>query len=261
MLRVMLQRFALTMGFITILTNVSAQSPSYLKLTPDNVHQVTAVRQFGYGAISDIAFSPDGSYFAVGASTGVVLYDTDNFSEEPRFFEGGSGNIAFSPDSSLLAARNHVWNVATGELLYPFDGYSPAFSSDGKHLLYASGQEIISQDMETGQETLRQTIGEDIYEIHLNTDDVTVAIDIPGDLILWSLETGKQTVALETPQYPTIFSGETVFSPDGTLLLHAGFDGYVLWEVATGKIERFADSWGNPSLDAAAFSQIGRAHV
>lgn len=245
------------MGLCTILSQVSAQAATRPEITAENADQVVAIRQLGYGSIADIAFSPDGQYLAVGTGTGVALYDVFNFSDEPRFFEGGGGRIAISPNSNVLASRNHLWDVATGDILYEFDGYSPVFSTDGSRIIFASGQEIVELDRETGEELLRQSVGEDIYEIRLSTDDATLALDLPGDIMLWSLETGAQTVELGAAQYPTIFSGETVFSPDGRMLLHAGFDGYVLWAVETGEVIRFQDTWFNPDLDSADFSPDG----
>lgn len=239
-----------------VLIQVSAQSPDYPEITAENADQILAIRQLGYGTIVDIAFSPDGQSLAVGTYRGVALYDVDNFSEEPRFFEGGGKRIAFSPDNSVLASENHLWDVATGHLLYEFDGYSPVFTADGSRIIVVSGQAIVGLDRETGAEVLRQAVGQNIQQIRLSADDLTLALDAYG-IVLWSLETGAQTVELSAVQYPTIFSGETVFSPDGRMLLHAGFDGYALWDVETGEVIRFQDTWFNPGLESADFSPDG----
>jgi WD40 repeat protein len=257
MITKLLQRIVLVISLSVTPFHASMQPPSPSEITVTNVYQLKLIRQLGYGSIIDTAFSPDGKHFAVGTETGVALYNVENFSELPRFFEGGGGDIAFSPDNAVLASQDHLWDVTTGNLVYKFDGYSPVFSADGSRLIFVSGQEIVAMDRGTGDELLRETFSEDIHEIKLSTDDETLALDFSGDIVLWSLETGMPTVELDIPQYPTMYSGETVFSPDGKKLFHAGFDGYVLWDAETGEVIRFQDTWFNPDLDSAAFSWDG----
>lgn len=203
-----------------------------------------AKARLGKGAISKLAYAPDGTRLAVGSSIGVWIYDIESSKALDLFPMSGVSCVAFSPDGKTLVSgsgRNLVlWDMATGEPLrtfideYQMGVFSVAFSPDGKTL--ASGH-------------------------------------AGGFLRLWEAATGKHI---------RLFSGmggeeggrlsfehtgpvrSIAFSPDGKTLVSAGYydrgTEVRLWETATGKHIRLLDSVDGEenSLDSVAFSPDGQ---
>ena len=179
-----------------------------------------ATTRLGKGAISKIAYAPDGTQLAVGSSIGVWIYDVESRKELDLLPMNWVSCVAFSPDGKTLVSgsRQHhlvLWDVETGEPLRNFiDGYqigveSVAFSPDGKTV--ASG--------------------------HAN-----------GFLRMWETATGKHIKFLsgmggeEGSTLPFEYTGSVftvTFSPDGKTLASAGNGDRTtevrLWEATTGK--------------------------
>ena len=83
-----------------------------------------AIARLGKGNINEIAFSPDGTKFAVSTSIGVWIYGAENGKELVllKSDEVEVVSSVFTPDGKSLisAAANgetHLWNVTTGEKL------------------------------------------------------------------------------------------------------------------------------------------------
>lgn len=159
--------------------------PPLEPITAVDAGEVQQLSRFGYGAITALAFSPDGQYFAVGTGIGILLYTTDDYAKSPRFLEGGTTTISFSPDSTLLASDGQLWDVATGNSFHPLRGVSPIFSSDGDHVITGDGSDIVVWNTKSGQELSRQTINykhqNDIRKLILNADGTTLGIDTGED--------------------------------------------------------------------------------
>ncbi|WP_327350514.1 nSTAND1 domain-containing NTPase [Streptomyces sp. NBC_01304] len=123
-------------------------------------------RTLSDGSVSDLKFSPDGTYLAVGDDTGsVTLWDADvrkqvavlsGLHAGPRLGESEMlSALAFSGDGRLLAVGGdagtvRIWDVASNRPLGTAlrtagdPVISLAFSTDG-HTLYAAGQHVTLQ--------------------------------------------------------------------------------------------------------------------
>lgn len=115
--------------------------------------------------------------------------------------------VAVSPDGTRLLSGGtdksiKLWDMASGQLLRTYDGYSQevtsvAFSPDGTHMLSASADQFIK---------------------------------------LWDITTGEVIRAF-TGHLDQVSS--IVFSPDGARFLSGSFDNTLkLWDVASGQVIR-----------------------
>ena len=110
-----------------------------------------AIARLGRGSVRDMAFSPDGQYFAVGTNIGLWLYDLPTLSpialwETDRGYING---VTFSPDSRWIALHRYhealrVWDIqneaciAEMEFTNKPDRFgltNPVFSQDGERLI------------------------------------------------------------------------------------------------------------------------------
>jgi WD40 repeat protein/energy-coupling factor transporter ATP-binding protein EcfA2 len=125
----------------------------------DSLSQVGGIPLGGHeGAITTLAFSPDGNWLATGsADTTARLWNMNNPSAEPIVLKGheeGISTLAFSPDGNWLATGSsdttaRLWNMRdpSGEpiLLKGHEDYisTLAFSPDGNWLATGSGDNTI----------------------------------------------------------------------------------------------------------------------
>lgn len=171
------------------------------------------------GAVSDVAFSPDGKTVAttVGISSSdsvnnqarVFLWDRDSLSQIAAIGKEHTGavySVAFSPDGKTLAtgSMDHtamLWDAATHFKLATLAGHtepvtSVAFSPDSKILATASRDKFIK---------------------------------------LWNVA-GNQSALIATLEGHDGWVRSVAFSPDGTMLASASSDRTVrLWDVASRK--------------------------
>ncbi|MGB1249821.1 MAG: protein kinase domain-containing protein [Candidatus Promineifilaceae bacterium] len=176
-------------------------TPAPVAIRADNAARVQQVHRLGKGAISSVAYSPDGALIAVSGSLGIFFYDAETLTEV-RHIEttDWTNTISFSPDgthiaSDLGASSVGIWRVSDGSLLHSLEQHtdwvrSVAFSPDGS--LLASG----------------------------SSDDTVKLWRVSDGALLHSLEQHTSSV------------NSVAFSPDGHLLASASIDGTVrLWGV------------------------------
>ncbi len=143
-----------------------------------------------------------------------------------RLGKGGAVTaVAYSPDGSTLASASsgeiHLWNAETGEhkLTLPNGGGSVVYSPDGGTLAYGGSGGIHLWDTMTGEHKL--TLGEfpdHFTSVVYSPDGSTLAgstSNIPNEIRFWDAKTGEHKLTLDKP-VPGISS--IAYSHDGTQL-------------------------------------------
>ena len=171
-----------------------------------------AKARLGKGGINALAFSPDGTQFAIGSNIGVWLYDIAT-GKEAAMFPGLCQSVAFSPDGRYLASGGggfreplKVWELATHQVVSsmnaPDAGAQLRFSPDSKTLigLNRRGNTINTLDIETGKRSvtaiedrsLEQMRGRQGHESYALTDDKIAVGGGDGTITLWNRTTGEK---------------------------------------------------------------------
>ncbi len=164
-----------------------------------------AVARLGKSTIDEIEYSPDGTLLAVAGAMGIWLYDAQS-GKELHLLLGNTENlngISFSPDGKTIAGISRLsvrqWDVASGlhlGKLTSHSGYSMAYSPDGK-LIAIGGYDGGANDV--------------IYLLDAESAE---------RLHVFGKHKGRIT--------------SVSFSPDGSMLISAGRDGYIhLWDVVS----------------------------
>ena len=87
--------------------------------------------RIGTGMITQMQYSPDGTWLAVGTGIGIWIYDTTS-QIEPALFASDAGVawcLAYSTDGKVLASGSsdnaiRLWNASTGENLRTIEGHT-----------------------------------------------------------------------------------------------------------------------------------------
>ncbi|MCG9132009.1 T9SS type A sorting domain-containing protein [Candidatus Poribacteria bacterium] len=201
-----------------------------------------AKARLGGGAITAIAYAPDGCQLAVGGSNGSIsLYNSNLGSGEKREFlwanavgPYGIQSLSFNRDGTILAsggAAVMLWDVATGliitELPHGNDVRSVHFSPDGTILASGSGKSGVKLwDVTTGTEIA--TLPHGNWRVRFSPDGKTLATAANssrgrrGSVKLWNIVDGTpgQEITLPMGEHALSVTG-IAFSPDSTILATA----------------------------------------
>jgi WD40 repeat protein len=233
------------------------------------------------GAVTDIAFSTDGTRLATTASDEHVIHiwDTGIPGRETMRLTGHSEPVmalAFSPDGqSILTASEddsaRLWEVATGRPLATFTGHSDdvnwvAFSPEtvGTKVLTASSDETVKiWELTTGKELLSLEVDSPVLFAAFSPDGSLVATGSKdGSAYIWNAVTGKR---LHDLKYHSERILSLTFSPDGQRLITASADKTaIVWDVESGLVAILTDEKSTsleglhaPGARSAAYDRSG----
>ncbi|MCG9132646.1 PD40 domain-containing protein [Candidatus Poribacteria bacterium] len=217
------------------LPNAFAQNPTRWGL-PEG-----AIARFGKGpATGTIAFSPDGTQFAIGWKTGIWIYNTKTYQEVALFTMDGISEIrafAFSPDGKTLAGsggnETRLWDLATKKHKQTINATSShiTFSPDSQTL--AIGKEL--WDASTGGHLKRWQVGSGGRVCSAFSPDGQMLVGCyDTNIFLWNILT-DQSLWLKGHRD---WSGSVAFSPNGQIIASGSPDNTIrLWDAATGQIK------------------------
>ena len=208
------------------------------------------ILQTSSGALTDVAFSPDGATIIIGSLDSTVrLWDVAT-GETLTTLTGHTSpvvSVAFSPDGRSLASGSwdatiRLWDVAMGETRHTLTGHTEAprgvvFSPDGTTLISTSGDRTIRVwDVQTGHLRATLTGHTEAPRGVVFSPDGTTLISTSGDrtIRVWDVRNGKQVKVLGVPCTAT--SGPAM-SPDGRFIaVGDGFDRLLLINLTADKI-------------------------
>jgi RNA polymerase sigma factor (sigma-70 family) len=159
--------------------------------------------------------------------------------------DAGRTELAFSPDGQWLAVGSsgcgvRLFDLATGKETgagahgHPVAVHALGLSADGKTLVtHARGDAIRTWDLATGEQ-LRAVAIPGSGGAALSADGATLAAVTGGKVELYDTATGRPKVPLQRPE---LVAAALTFSPDGKTLAARGTQNNVvrIWDLPTGK--------------------------
>ncbi len=235
-----------------------------------------AIARLGRGSVLDMAFSPDGQYFAVASGIGLWLYELPTLSPIALWDteRGMTGSVNFLPDSRRIVTSTSlenlkVWDVQNGACVVQIEKPNKeqisrlVFSQDGQHIVavsYEGDRKIYVWCAHTGTK-ISETEIQHPYKVYplcfspdlsllagKNSDPDKIGRNIgDGDsIVIWQVETGKQIANI--PEYPDQVR-RFCFSPCGRFLAAGNWHGTIhVWDIAREKLETTYSEYGGSEV-------------
>ncbi len=203
----------------------STQPPPTPTLDPYSINgtnalSLTYLTRFGDYWVHSISWSPDGNILLVDSGTKLDFYDVHTYE---RIRSVDIYDVLNGPNCSECSGG---------------ESYSAVFSPDGKTIASTfsrPGDNILIWDAASG------TILKRYAEFTQEMDIITFSLDgkmlagCNGAIIIWDTHSGTILHILQDGE--DLQAYRTAFSPDSTLLVSTGFDGYVrIWDTRTGSL-------------------------
>lgn len=227
------------------------------------------------GAVTSVAFSPDGTRIVSGSSDRTVrLWDAHNGKPIGAPLEGHTLqvlSVAFSPDGTRIVSGSldktlRLWDASTRQQIgAPLDGNenavaSVAFSPDGKRIVSGGWDKTLRLwDASTGYPigAPMQTYGGRINSVAFSPDGARIVSGGSDKMLrMWK---GKPGESIGTPlgmHQDAVFM--VSFSPDGTRIVSGSFDKSLqLWNASTGSPIGKRMRGHDEAVTSAAFNPAG----
>lgn len=217
--------------------------------------------------LSSAAFSPAGTFLALGTHYSVILYATETWEEMARlqFADVAVSALAFSPDGEGLAAASvnevRVWEVETGRLITALRGtfgrvLGMAFGPDGTFLVGGSDGTLSLWDLGSGQRLwVKSAHTVPVQEVVLSPDGALLASAGHDRAILWDTATWTEIRSLPGKAW------DVAFTPDGYFVVVGWGKILRVWDTAVGLLYH-SELWGHESCAiTVAASPDGRFYL
>lgn len=218
-------------------------------LSSSNIEQISQLANWG-GTLNAITFSPQGDLFAAASSTGVLIYNATTFEQAnyiPTDFP--ISDISFSPDGTYLSLsakwsdqreeknRVQIWNIKeNNSLAFTIDGhYSASFSPNGSIIATTGGDYpnvVQLWNIENGTLTKKIRVN-NAHALTFSPNGNLLAIGLENTVQIWDIENQSILLKIE-PNEPNV--ARIQFSPDGNILGLGFYNGKLqLWDVSSAK--------------------------
>ncbi|HNB51986.1 MAG TPA: hypothetical protein PK530_08595 [Anaerolineales bacterium] len=172
-------------------------------ITEQNLGRLIELARWGKGVITDIAFSPDGKWLGVAASTGIYFYDTQSWAESFAFnYAKTVWSFAFSQDGKHFAVGFEdrivqIVDIHSQKTLQTFQmergPIEIVFVHNDRYLLSTSDYDLPEfWDLETNRPVnLSDLVGGMPNYVIPSVDGKTFVVLFGNEVRFWDLETGE----------------------------------------------------------------------